>query len=115
MSGIAALVLGAAILALSLSVFWAKQRFGHFERLPQHYGLRGEATSLGTPALIIWQLPVLFILALIGIGGAFAFVPRELQNGDPTIGMIVACVSLSGAHAFILWLTERWARSQHGP
>ena len=112
MSGIAALFLAVAILALLGSIFWAKQRFGHFEQLPQHYGLRGEASYLGSPALVIWQLPLFFAAMLIGIATLFVFVPRELQNGDPTTGMIVACAAMVGAHAFILWLTERWARAQ---
>lgn len=112
MSGIAAVFLGAAILALLASMRWAARRYARFEKRPQHFGITGEATYLGPPALIIWQLPLLFIIVLLAIACLFAFVPRELQNGDPTIGMAISAVALVSAHGFILWLTERWAKVQ---
>ena len=112
MSGIAALFLGLAILFLLLSIPWAKQRYGHFEQLPQHFGWRGEATRLGSPILIVWFLPLFYIAVMIGIAAMLVFVPREMQNGDPTAGMIVAALIVPGSHAFTLWLVERWARAQ---
>ena len=112
MTGTAAFFFGAAVLFLLLSVVWAKQRFGHFEHLPQHYDWRGKATRLGPPSLIIWGLPLIDIAIMIAIAALFVFVPRELQNGDPTTGMVFASLVIAGSHVFILWLTDRWARAQ---
>ena len=50
MTGIAALSFGAAILILIASIPWAARRYARFEQLPQHYGLRGEPTRMGSPA-----------------------------------------------------------------
>lgn len=112
MSGIGALFFALAILFLLLSIPWAKQRFGHFERLPHHFGWRGEPTRLGSPTLIVWFLPLFEIAMLLGIAALFVFVPREMQNGNPTVGIVIAALVVTASHAFTLWLVDRWARTQ---
>ncbi len=61
-----------------------------------------------TPRRIMaWLLPGIFSLMLLAIS-----VPPEMQNGDPLHGVLIAGGAFILAQALILWLTERWARTQ---
>jgi hypothetical protein len=61
---------------------------------------------------MVWLLPILFSFSLAVIALLTLVIPKSMQNGDPTIGVIVGGVGLLGGQLFVLRLTEKWARSQ---
>lgn len=66
-----------------------------------------------TPRRIMaWLLPGILSLMLLAIVLLAIFVPPEMQNGDPLHGVLIAGGAFILAQALILWLTERWARTQ---
>ena len=91
---------------------WASRRYARFDQLPGHYDFGGRPTRMQSRRLMVWMLPVLFSLTLAAISLVPMLVPPNLVNGDPMIGVIIAGLGLVGAQVFVLWLTERWARSQ---
>lgn len=109
---------GAIILALPFvslllaSGFWASRRFAGFEHLPGHFDVRGHVTRLAPRSVMVWMLPVTFSVMLLIISGAMVALPREVQNGEPTTGILIVGITLLAAQGLVLWLTDRWARKQ---
>lgn len=97
---------------LLLSGFWASRRYARFEELPGHYDIVGNPTRMAPRRTMVWMLPALFSFFLLAIAIFAPLIPRELQNGDPAIGVLFGGASSVAAQLFILWLTERWARRQ---
>lgn len=98
------------VAVLLASGAWANRRYARFERLPSHFGITGKADAYAPRGTMAWLLPLLFSAALIAIAVFVAVLPREMQNGDPLVGVMVGGSGLAGAQLFVLWLTERWAR-----
>ena len=97
---------------LLLSGFWASRRYARFEKLPGHYDLAGNPTRMAARRTVVWMLPVIFSVALLAIATFTVGLPREMLNGDPTIGSLVGGIGLLGGQISVLWITERWARRQ---
>ena len=91
---------------------WASRRFARFEQLPGHFDFRGRATRMAPRRVMVWMLPILFSAMLVFITLLTEMVPPEYRNGDPLVGALIGGVSLVGAQALVLWLTDRWARRQ---
>ena len=113
--GAAALVCAGVTIALLLaSGAWTDRRYRQFDRIPGHYDFRGRATRLDPRRQMAWLLPVLFSLMIAGFIVLVSVVPPEMQNGDPSMGLALICVTLLGAQALVLWLLSRWARGTQG-
>ncbi len=97
---------------LMLGGVWANQRFAGYKTLPVHFNFRLEADRMASRGLAIWLLPVMFSIMLLGIGYFSSISPREGQNADPVPWMLFTGVVLVASQVFVLWLMERWARSQ---
>ncbi len=100
------------VAVLLLSGLWANRRYRSFERLPAHFDIRGKADAYASRRTMVWMLPTLFSIMLVAIALFTIFLPRELQNGDPVVGVLVVGLALAGAQVFVLRLTESWARGQ---
>ena len=100
------------VVALMLSGVWASNRFASFDKLPSHFDLRGKADRFAPRGVMVWMLPVLFSLMLVGTAAAFLLVPQHMQNGDQVPGVIFSGCVLVAAQVFVLWLTVRWAQGE---
>lgn len=100
------------IAVLLASGAWASRRFAAFDELPGHFDFKGRASRLTPRKVMVWLLPATFSVMLLVISGAMGAIPRELQNGDPTTGILIVGITLVAAQGFVLWLTDRWARGQ---
>lgn len=98
--------------ALLITAVWTDRRYRRFDMLPAHYDFRGRPTRFASRRLMAWLLPVTFSVMLVVIVFAIAAVPPELQNGDSFVGTLALCLTLLGAQALVLWLQDRWSRSQ---
>ena len=88
------------------------RRFGRFEQLPTHFDLRGRADAFGPARVILWIVPGILMSTLALIAAIMVIVPREAQNGNPVVGIVITVVTLVGAQVLIAWLLERWAATQ---
>ncbi len=102
-----------AVALLLASGWWTDQTYRRFDQIPAHYDIRGKATRLTSRRQMAWAIPAGFSLFLIGFAAIVQFVPADLQNGDPTTGLITASLIMLAAQGFILWLLARWAASQN--
>ncbi len=98
--------------ALLLSGVWAHRRFDGYSQLPSHFNIRGEADRFAPRGVMVWLLPVMFSMMLLGIAAAFEYIPQEMQNGDPSTGVLITGFTVLGGQALVLWLTVRWARGE---
>ena len=98
--------------ALLASGIWASRRYARFDQLPGHYDFTGRPTRMTSRRVMVWMLPVLFSVSLIGLALFTAVLPQEMQNGDPSVGLLISGAALLGAQLLVLWLTDRWARTQ---
>jgi hypothetical protein len=105
---VVATVIGMAILLAS--AMWADGRYRGYDRLPMHFDWRGKADGFGPRKVIVWLVPGIFAVTLAAIAAMLIWVPREMQNGDPSVGIVVATLAMIGGQAFTLWLLERWVR-----
>lgn len=113
--GLGAMVFAAlSIVALIWSGWWTNRRYSCFDRIPGHYDFKGRATRLDPRRQMAWLLPVLFSLLIAGYGTLFHLVPAALQNGDPSVGMVLVCLVFLAAQGLVLWLLARWAQAQRG-
>ena len=74
----------------------ADRRLARFERIPWQFPLAGEPTYFGPRGLFLYFTPWLGVLLLVLMGlslGAFC----------PALQLL------------LIWLVERWARTQHRP
>lgn len=100
------------IVTLLYSGLWTSRRYARFNKLPGHYDITGRPTRMAPRRTMVWLLPILFSFSLAVIALLTLVIPKSMQNGDPTIGVIVGGVGLLGGQLFVLRLTEKWARSQ---
>ena len=100
------------ILFLVGSAFWMNRRYRRFDRLPGHFDFKGRPTRLDPPWVMVWLVPLSLAVMMAAIMFSLWFVPAEMQNGDPRVGIAIAALGLSGSQAFIIWLVERWAKQQ---
>ncbi|MFA9201719.1 MAG: hypothetical protein ACEQR8_11170 [Cypionkella sp.] len=91
---------------------FASRRFGRFAELPAHFDWAGRATRMAPRRTMAWILPVVFAITLLGIAVLVSALPREMQNGDPVAAVLVGGIASFAAQCLVLWLTERWARTQ---
>lgn len=109
----AALVLTLPFVAVLLySGAWADRRYRRFDKLPGHFDFHGKATRMTPRRTMAWLLPVIFSLSLIAVALIAALAPPEMRNGEAWPGVLVGGAALVAGQAFVLWLTERWARRQ---
>ncbi|MDC0886561.1 DUF1648 domain-containing protein [Altererythrobacter sp.] len=111
-SVLALVVMVAAILFLCGSAIWTDQRYSRFDQIPAHYDFRGRATRFAPRTFMAWLVPALLSFILLGFPLLAIFIPAEMQNGDPTTGLIVMSLIFVGTQFFVLWLLGRWARTQ---
>lgn len=107
-----AAVIGIAALAIVLvfSAAWqTDRRYRRFERLPTHFDLRGRADAFGPRHAIVRIVPAILVSTLVSIAAIMVLVPRDMQNGDPVVGILVASVAVLSAQASTMWLLARWA------
>ena len=100
------------VIALVWSGFWANKRFADFDQLPGHFDFAGRATRLSPRRTMVWLLPIMFSVMMVVMSAAPYLVKSEYRNGDPLLGLVITAIALLGAQAFILWLTDRWAKQQ---
>ncbi|GAA4051275.1 DUF1648 domain-containing protein [Parerythrobacter jejuensis] len=113
MPGIFALaVMLLAILALCGSALWTDRHYQRFDQIPAHYDFRGKATRLAPRTTMAWLLPGIMVAMLLGFLILLTVIPAELQNGDPSSGLILMSVIFVLTQGLILWLLHRWARAQ---
>lgn len=111
--GLGAMAFAALSIATLLwSGWWTDRRYARFDRIPGHYDFKGRATRLDPRRQMAWLLPVVFSVLIAGYGALFYLLPAELQNGDPSDGLLLVSLVLLATQALILWLLARWARSQ---
>ncbi|TNE56732.1 MAG: hypothetical protein EP341_04530 [Sphingomonadales bacterium] len=108
----AILCAGLAITMLLYSGYWTDRTYARFERIPGHYDFHGNATRLTPRRQMAWLIPVIFSVILAVFTVLFELIPADMQNGDPSIGLVFSSVVLVSAQGLILWLLSRWARSQ---
>lgn len=110
----AAVLTTAAIAALLVAaIAWrTASRLRPFDQLPTHFDLRGRADAFGPRRVILVTVPAILITTLAGIAATLVLVPRDLQNGNPVVGMAVCGIAVVGAQVLVAWLLGRWAAEQ---
>lgn len=109
----AAMIVVVAVFGITIllaSAVWADRRYRGYDRLPVHFDWRGRADAFGPRKVIVWLVPGIFAVTLAGIAVLMLWLPREMQNGDPSVGIAVATLAMIGGQAFALWLLDRWVR-----
>ena len=94
------------------SGIWASRRFARFEELPGHFDFKGRASRMTPRAVMVWMLPAVFSIMLIVVSGAMAAIPKDIQKGEATTGILICAVTFIAVQGLVLWLTDRWARAQ---
>ena len=113
MLSVPAIVITAVCVALLLaSGWWTDKTYRYFDQIPAHYDIRGNATRLTARRPMAWALPIGFSIFLAGLAAAMSLIPPNLQNGDPSDGLIVSSFAMLAAQGFVLWLLSRWASKQ---
>lgn len=98
------------LFALAFGTVWLQRRFGGYERLPNHFDLRGRPDAFGEPWLIFRLVPAILGIALIAIFVLnYVEYDRE-EHGALAVGMLVASGGMIAALALTGWLLVRWER-----
>ncbi|MEL7736844.1 hypothetical protein AAG614_00535 [Citromicrobium bathyomarinum] len=90
----------------------ADRRLAHFERIPWQFPLAGEPTYFGPRGLFLYFTPWLGVLLLVLTGFSLAFLPA---NGNPAVAFLSVGAFCPALQLLLIWLVERWARTQHRP
>ena len=98
-----------AITLLLFSGIWAEIRWRRFETLPAHFNASGRPTRYGSRSFVIWLMPLLSSAILLALILGMEHIPPQYINGDASIGVILASGIFVVAHAFVLWMIDRWA------
>ena len=101
-----------SVIVLLSSGWWTDRTYQRFDHIPAHYDIRGNATRLTPRRPMAWAIPIGFSVFLIGLALVIEYIPPELQNGDPSLGIIAASIIMVIAQGFILLLLSRWAARQ---
>ena len=87
-------------------------RLARFERIPWQFPLAGEPTYFGPRGLFLYFTPWLGVLLLVLMGLSLAFLPA---NGNPAVAFLSVGAFCPALQLLLIWLVERWARTQHRP
>ena len=90
----------------------ADRRLARFERIPWQFPLAGEPTYFGPRGLFLYFTPWLGVLLLVLMGLSLAFLPA---NGNPAVAFLSVGAFCPALQLLLIWLVERWARTQHRP
>ena len=74
--------------------------------------LAGEPTYFGPRGLFLYFTPWLGVLLLVLMGLSLAFLPA---NGNPAVAFLSVGAFCPALQLLLIWLVERWARTQHRP
>ena len=100
------------VAALLYAGRWSSRRFARFTELPGHLDFAGKGTRMSPRKTMVWLLPVTFSIVLLGTALLASLLPRDMQNSDPSLTVMLSGVIVVLAEVLFLWLTERWARSR---
>ena len=81
--------------------------------LPTHFDFRGHADAFGSRWVVLAIIPVshvLIVLVMVGLGIAGTGEPAPAA--ETVSGYLFLAILMIATHAFILWLTLRWARGR---
>jgi hypothetical protein len=98
---------GVSIILRLASGAWTDQSYKRFTEIPAHYDFRGNVTRLTPRKQGAWVVPVSFSILLTGFVALLWFIPADMQNGDPSQGIVLVSVTLLAAQGLILWLLAR--------
>ena len=90
----------------------ADRRLARFKRIPWQFPLAGEPTYFGPRRLFLNFTPWLGVLLLALTGLSLAFLPA---NGNPAVAFLAIGAFCPALQLLLIWLVERWARTQHRP
>ena len=101
-----------AVKVLPANVAADSGRLARFERIPWQFPLAGEPTYFGPRGLFLYFTPWLGVLLLVLMGLSLAFLPA---NGNPAVAFLSVGAFCPALQLLLIWLVERWARTQHRP
>lgn len=90
----------------------ADRRLARFKRIPWQFGIGDEPTYFGPRRLFLYFTPWLGAVLIVLMGFSLAFLPA---NGDPAAAFPAVGAFCLALQLLLIWLIERWARTQHRP